>query len=96
MKYLVLGSAGQIGSALVPYLECSGHQVVSFDIVDSANEDLRRADNALLIEKVAQADFFGPAWDTCWNQRRSRLLKMLPAQQRRVVRAFVVGGQVRT
>lgn len=57
MKYLVLGSAGQIGGALVPYLEHQGHEVLGFDIVNSRDEDLRLADNALLIGRMASADF---------------------------------------
>lgn len=35
MKYLVLGSAGQIGSALSGYLGNQGHEVLEFDIVNS-------------------------------------------------------------
>jgi len=57
MKYLVLGSAGQIGSALVSYLEQHGHQALGFDIVSSEDEDLRLPDNPLLIERVSQVDF---------------------------------------
>lgn len=57
MKYLVLGSAGQIGSALISYLEQHGHQALGFDILNSQYEDLRLADNHLLVEKVSQVDF---------------------------------------
>ena len=44
MKYLVLGSSGQIGSALVKYLKNRNEEVVTFDIV--ANK------NVLLILKI--------------------------------------------
>jgi nucleoside-diphosphate-sugar epimerase len=57
MKYLVLGSAGQIGGALVPYLEHQGHEVLGFDIVDSPQEDLRLIDNELLSDRMSHADF---------------------------------------
>ena len=57
MKFLVLGSAGQIGSALVPYLQHRGHVVFRFDIVDSPEEDLRLADNGLLNDRISHADF---------------------------------------
>jgi len=57
MKYLVLGSAGQIGSTLVSYLEQRRHQVLDFDIVNSQDEDLRLPDNALLTERIGLADF---------------------------------------
>ena len=46
MKYLVLGSEGQIGSPLCDYLESLGHSVVKFDIVDGEHHDLRKQ-NAL-------------------------------------------------
>ena len=41
MKCLVLGSSGQIGSALVKYLLEKGHEVSEIDIVKDAREDLR-------------------------------------------------------
>lgn len=41
MKYLVLGSAGQIGADLAVYLKSQGHQVRHFDIARTAFEDLR-------------------------------------------------------
>jgi len=41
MKCLVLGSEGQIGSALCNYLRRNKHQVIEFDIVRSSREDLR-------------------------------------------------------
>jgi nucleoside-diphosphate-sugar epimerase len=57
MKYLVLGSAGQIGSALVPYLERRGHRVWGLDIENAPAQDLRRVDNEILIDRVRRADF---------------------------------------
>lgn len=41
MKYLVLGSSGQIGSELSKFLKVSGHDVIEFDIVNNENQDLR-------------------------------------------------------
>lgn len=64
MKYLVLGSAGQIGTALCSYLKEQGQEVVTFDIVDSDFEDLRIPNNARLDAAMRDADFvFFLAWD---------------------------------
>jgi len=41
MKILVLGSDGQIGSDLVPYLRSKNHAVVEFDIFSNKKNDLR-------------------------------------------------------
>lgn len=41
MNCLVLGSSGQIGSALCKYLEREGHNVTEFDIENGEHEDLR-------------------------------------------------------
>lgn len=57
MKYLVLGSAGQIGSALTKYLNKRGHDVLEFDIVNSSEEDLRIPNNKFLKERMQSADF---------------------------------------
>ena len=57
MKYLVLGSSGQIGSALVNYLVDKGNEVETFDIVEDKYQDLRMQKNQLLIEKIHQSDF---------------------------------------
>jgi len=46
MKYLVLGSAGQIGFELCKFLKNKGEEVIEFDIVSSPSEDLRE-DNIL-------------------------------------------------
>jgi nucleoside-diphosphate-sugar epimerase len=41
MKYLVLGSAGQIGAELCKFLKKEGHEVLTFDIEDDTMQDLR-------------------------------------------------------
>jgi nucleoside-diphosphate-sugar epimerase len=42
MKYLILGSAGQIGAELTKYLRNKGDEVITHDIVDDkASQDLR-------------------------------------------------------
>lgn len=46
MKYLVLGSSGQIGLELCKFLRNKGEEVVEFDIAKSPLEDLRK-DNVL-------------------------------------------------
>lgn len=57
MRYLVLGSSGQIGTALVKYLRHTGNHVEEFDLVNSKNEDLRIFKNPLLERKISNADF---------------------------------------
>ena len=57
MRYLVLGSAGQVGGALTAYLKKAGHDVLTFDVVTHAAEDLRIHNNTVLINKLNQADF---------------------------------------
>ena len=57
MNYLVLGSAGQIGSPLCNYLRSQGHNVFGFDILNGENEDLRIYRNSLLSERIATSDF---------------------------------------
>jgi nucleoside-diphosphate-sugar epimerase len=57
MKYLVLGSAGQIGAALVKYLKSQGGVVEEFDLVNSPAQDLRIFNNQLLEEKMPGVDF---------------------------------------
>jgi nucleoside-diphosphate-sugar epimerase len=57
MHSLVLGSAGQVGSALTAYLKKNGHTVSEFDIVNDKGQDLRIHQNALLDTLVKEADF---------------------------------------
>jgi nucleoside-diphosphate-sugar epimerase len=64
MKYLVLGSRGQIGLSLCEYLQQQGHEVRGFDIADGALYDLRRYNNNELRKAVLWADLvYFLAWD---------------------------------
>ena len=57
MSHLVLGSAGQIGRALVDYLATKGEPVETFDIQDSKEQDLRTLDNPHLEQAIARASY---------------------------------------
>jgi nucleoside-diphosphate-sugar epimerase len=57
MKYLVLGSSGQIGSALTRFLIEQKQEVLEFDIVRSPLEDLRIPRNEILRQHMLAADF---------------------------------------
>jgi len=57
MKYLILGSAGQIGAALTTHLKNKGEDVLEFDIIDSPEQDLRIYKNSLLDTLISEADF---------------------------------------
>lgn len=64
MKYLVLGSHGQIGLSLCRYLESQGHEVRGLDIAANPQHDLRTANNSIFLGALAEADFvFHLAWD---------------------------------
>ena len=55
MKYLVLGSAGQVGQALVRFLLKNNEEVITFDIQDDLKQDLR---NKGAVDKLIEdADF---------------------------------------
>lgn len=41
MKYLILGSSGQIGNELSKFLHKNGHTVINFDIENNESQDLR-------------------------------------------------------
>ncbi len=58
MNYLILGSAGQIGSALTIYLRKKGHSVAEFDLVNNSiiPQDLRYY-NKELQEMLNRSDF---------------------------------------
>ena len=56
MKYLILGSAGQIGAHLCSYLRRNGDTAMEYDLVHSPDQDLRRPSQQLL-EKMQEADF---------------------------------------
>ena len=58
MKYLILGSSGQIGSHLVSYIRSQGDEVVEYDIVRDEKEDLRIHNNKTLLDfHISQSDF---------------------------------------
>jgi len=57
MKYLVLGSSGQIGRHLVSFLVKSGHDVHEIDLVRDSSEDLRIANNKKLLKCMEDSDF---------------------------------------
>jgi nucleoside-diphosphate-sugar epimerase len=57
MKYLVLGSSGQIGAALTQHLREAGHHVHEFDVVNSSGEDLRVSGNRILERRMRDSDF---------------------------------------
>lgn len=58
MKYLVLGSSGQIGQALVNTIKKNlNHEVFVFDIENGPTEDLRIPNNELLLSLMKKADF---------------------------------------
>lgn len=57
MKYLVLGSAGQIGDCLCSFLKNKGHDVLEFDIVNNQLQDLRIYNNEILEDLINKCDF---------------------------------------
>jgi nucleoside-diphosphate-sugar epimerase len=57
MKYLVLGSSGQVGSALTRFLIEQKQEVLEFDLVRSPQEDLRIPRNEILQQHLLNADF---------------------------------------
>lgn len=57
MKYLVLGSAGQVGQSLVQFLRAKGHTALEFDIATNDEEDLRIYNNPILLSRIKEADF---------------------------------------
>ena len=54
---LILGSEGQIGSALVSYLSRFNFNVFEFDLVNDPNEDLRIWPNELLDELIKKSSY---------------------------------------
>jgi nucleoside-diphosphate-sugar epimerase len=70
MKYLVLGSEGQIGNHLVRYIRKRNHYVIEYDIKRNSYEDLRLFEpdrelkQNLLEKRIKECDFvFFLAWD---------------------------------
>jgi len=58
MKYLILGSAGQIGTGLCRFLKLQNHEIFTYDIADNIQEDLRIGLNdSKLNEYFKQCDF---------------------------------------
>ena len=57
MKYLVLGSAGQIGYPLVNFLKERNYEVLEFDIEDDIFQDLRIDKNYILEKHIRDCDF---------------------------------------
>jgi nucleoside-diphosphate-sugar epimerase len=57
MKHLVLGSSGQVGYHLVDILKQQNQEVITFDIVESPNQDLRIYNSELLEKKIKECDF---------------------------------------
>jgi nucleoside-diphosphate-sugar epimerase len=57
MKILILGSSGQIGSALTEFCRHKGYAVEEFDIVNSPNQDLRFEHNDILLNLMKSSDF---------------------------------------
>ncbi|HAB99795.1 MAG TPA: NAD-dependent epimerase/dehydratase [Parachlamydiales bacterium] len=57
MKYLVLGSSGQLGFSLVKHIKKIKEEVIPFDLVNNQEEDLRIPNNKLLLERMEEADF---------------------------------------
>jgi nucleoside-diphosphate-sugar epimerase len=55
MKYLVLGSAGQIGAELCKHLKSEGHSVTEFDIASNPSQDLRVQN--ILEHYIQETDF---------------------------------------
>ena len=70
MKFLVLGSEGQIGKYLTQYIRQKNHEVIEYDIRRNEHEDLRlfgpdrKLKHHLVRECIKQCDFvFFLAWD---------------------------------
>tara|TARA_R110000744_G_scaffold170320_4_gene288510 strand:- start:1755 stop:2579 length:825 start_codon:yes stop_codon:yes gene_type:complete len=82
MKYLVLGSEGQIGKPLCGYLEKKGHTVFTYDIAADPEQDLRREATNELRSLVDACDFvFFLAFDVGGSLYLKRYEKSLPFLQ---------------
>ena len=57
MKYLILGSSGQIGTALTQWCDNNEIAYEGFDIARAQEEDLRVEQNPRLLEALSDADF---------------------------------------
>jgi nucleoside-diphosphate-sugar epimerase len=82
MKYLVLGSEGQIGKPLCNYLKERGHTVLTYDIAASIDQDLRREPTNELRKLIDASDFvFFLAFDVGGSLYLKRYEKSLPFLQ---------------
>jgi len=79
VKYLVLGSEGQIGKFLTSYIRDCGHEAIEYDVRHDPMEDLRlfgkhrNAKHKILNERIKEADFiFFLAWDVGGSKYLSR------------------------
>jgi nucleoside-diphosphate-sugar epimerase len=57
MKYLVLGSSGQVGFPLTQFLRSKNYEVLEFDFVEDELQDLRIKNNILLEKYIKECDF---------------------------------------
>lgn len=57
MKHLILGSSGQIGTALCTFLRSKKEEVIEFDIKKNKKYDLRIRENKELIDAIDECDF---------------------------------------
>ena len=57
MKYLILGSSGQVGHHLKNVLNKRTTQYIPYDIVETLEEDLRNSDTTFLESKIQECDF---------------------------------------
>ena len=57
MKYLILGSSGQIGTALTQWCSNNSISFTEFDIVRDSADDLRIENNERLNKELADSDF---------------------------------------
>ena len=56
MRYLILGSSGQVGHHLCDYLRNTGNQVIEFDLCLGPEHDLRLPNNEHLAEAISNCD----------------------------------------
>ena len=71
MKYLVLGSSGQIGAELCIFLKKQGHKVTEFDIVKNYEESATVEDEDLEEEYEAQGteEDYAQPWQSVDNSK---------------------------
>ena len=57
MKYLILGSSGQIGTALAQWCDNNEIAYEGFDVTRTPEEDLRVEQNPRLLKALSDSDF---------------------------------------